>query len=183
MTEQCGTAQHFGKAWDIDISAPTPPSLRLGLLLGLYDRGATYFYLWGFHEVDGLTGQEVIDLASSLSSYARDNRPTKDRATIAILIPEGHMIPVGAYYSLPLCKGSDGCKGQAGTSRHGDLWELIPVDQSDTKDPRWQTLHAIGEAIRSALATGEEFDILVSDDALRPGYIKRYAGVVIVKAR
>jgi flagellar biosynthesis/type III secretory pathway protein FliH len=41
-----------------------------------------------------------------------------------------------------------------------------------------EILRALGEAIKDALAGREEFDILVNDESLKPGYVERYQRVI-----
>ncbi len=65
----------------------------------------------------------------------------------------------------------------------GDFWNVLPAivtekTQGEVNPKDAEILRALGEAIKDALAGREEFDILVNDESLKPGYVERYQRVI-----
>ncbi len=178
-----GASDHFGKTWGYGVYLGTPPRLREMILEELYERGATYFFFWANHADGTLTTEEVIALAGHLNQYARTHRPSKTKATLAIVIPAGYHIPGGVYCSAEL-PDRERCIADKGAEYSGgDLWNVLPAVITEKTQGRVnpqdvEILRALGQAIKEALATGEEFDILVNDESLKPGYVDRYERVI-----
>lgn len=177
-----GAANHFGKVWGYGVYSGLPSDLREMTLEGLYDRGATYFFFWANHADATLATEEVISLARHLTDYAQSHVPAKTRATAAILMPAGYHIPGGIYCSGLLLIRDDCIRAKGAVYLGGDLWNTLPAIASakrhDVNPEHAEVLRALGEAIKEALASGEEFDILVNDESLKPGYVDRYERVV-----
>jgi hypothetical protein len=78
----------------------------------------------------------------------------------------------------------EGCiTGKGAEYGGGDLWNVLPAvitekTQGKVNPQDVEILRALGEAIKEALAGGEEFDMLVNDESLKPGYVDRYAQVI-----
>lgn len=180
-----GASKHFGdKPWGTSIGAGTPQPKRLEILQQLYDRGATYFYIWAFHEDGGISFDETINLLNSFKAYYQNNAPSKTTAKTAILIPANYNIPTGAYYPAEVCStGVINCKGRpVGTyGDHGGFWNMISLVKDDSTNPHLQILQKVGETIKEALAASDEFDILVNDESLRPDYLNGYERVIRVE--
>lgn len=178
-----GAADHFGKTWGYGVYLGTPPRLREMILEELYERGATCFFFFANHADGTLTTEEVIALAGHLSQYARTHTPSKTKATLAIVIPAGYHIPGGVYCSAEL-PDREGCiRGKGAEYIGGDLWNVLPAvitekTQGKVNPKDLEILRALGEAIKEALVSGEEFDILVNDESLKPGYVDRYERVI-----
>lgn len=176
-----GAADHFNRTWGYGIYAGTPHHLRESIMEGLYERGATYFFFWANHADGTLTTEEVISLAQHISDYARTHTPSKTQATVAIVMPAGYHIPGGIYCSKELVDRESCIQAKGGVYIGGDLWNAIPAvtSQKVTADPKHaEILLALGKAIKDALAKGEEFDILVADESLKPGYLDHYERVI-----
>jgi hypothetical protein len=172
-----GASRNFGGLpGRIGTDTALPEALHLEIVLRLFERGATYFFFWAFHEVDSLSERELVALVSALRERARTEAPSRARATKAILLPAGYHIPTGPYYSPALCAVAD-CKGRDGQASDNGLWNLIPIVGIGANDPHVQTLRWFGAAVKDALASPDEFDILVDDDALRPDVLASYATI------
>lgn len=176
-----GAAAHFNRQWGFGIYAGTPLHLREAIMEGLYERGATIFFFWANHADGTITTDEVVSLATHIRNYARAHAPSKTHATLAILIPPGYHIPGGVYCSKEL-PDRDACiQGKGAVYSGGDLRNAIPAITTPkvTANPRHaEILRAMGEAMKEALASGKEFDILVADESLKPGYVDRYEQVI-----
>ena len=179
-----GAADHFGKTWGYGVYAGTPPQSREMILQELYERGATYFFFWANHADGTLTTEEVVTLVGHLSQYAATHTPSKTKATLAIIIPAGYHIPGGIYCSAELADRREACIRDKGAEYiGGDFWNVLPAivtekTQGEVNPKDAEILRALGEAIKDALAGREEFDILVNDESLKPGYVERYQRVI-----
>ena len=176
-----GAGTHFNQEWGYGIYAGIPVHLREAIMKGLYERGATIFFFWANHADGTLTTDEVIHLATHIRNYASTHVPSKMHATLAIIIPPGYHIPGGIYCSKEL-PDRDACiRDKGAVYIGGDLWNAISAITTPkvTADPSHaKILRAIGQAIKDALADDKEFDILVADDSLKPGYVDRYEKVI-----
>lgn len=176
-----GAATHFNQGWGYGIYAGTPLHLREAIMEGLYERGATIFFFWANHADGTITTGEVVSLAAHIRNYASTHAPSRTHATLAIVIPPGYHIPGGVYCSEELLDRDD-CIQHKGAVYSGDLlWNAIPTITTPkvTADSRHaEILRAMGQAIKDALVSDKEFDILVADESLKPGYVDRYEQVI-----
>ncbi len=176
-----GAASHFDQEWGYGIYAGTPLHLRKIIMEGLYERGATIFIFWANHADGTIPTDEVISLAIHIRDYARTHTPSKTHAALAIVIPSGYHIPGGIYCSEELSDRDACIQGKGAVYSGGDLWNAIPAMTTPkvTADPRHaEILRAWGQAIKDALASDDEFDILIADESLKPGYVDRYEQVI-----
>lgn len=174
-----GAANHFNKPWGFGVYVGTPVKWRERILKELYDRGATYFFFWANHADGTLTTEEVIALAGNISNYAKRNAASKTQAKTAILIPAGYHIPGGIYCNQEIENRADCIEKKGGEYIGGNMWNLIPADSEMSEYGK--TLRALGEAIKQALQSNDEFDILVNDESLRQDYLSRYERIVRVE--
>lgn len=178
-----GAANHFNATWGYGVYSGTPVYLREIVLEGLYDRGATYFFFWANHADGTIANEEVVALAQHLRDYANTHTPSKTKATLAIVIPDGYYIPGGVYCSDELPDPEECIHGKGAKYSGGDLlWAMFPVvitekTQEIANPQHEKIMRDLGNAIKDALAGGEEFDILVNDESLKPGYLDRYERV------
>jgi hypothetical protein len=177
-----GAADHFGRSWGVGIYGGTPPEIRKQLIKGLYDRGATHFFLWAYHEDGALTPVEALRLAHWIATLPDRGAPTRKQATVALLLPKGYHIPLGIYISDLLRKREPGLRANKSGALYADsgLWKTIRLSKAEGNDPPLKMLERFGVALRRVLESDEEFDILIDDEALKPGYLGRYRTVVRV---
>ncbi len=181
-----GAASHFDKKWGYGIYAGTPSHLRKAIMEGLYERGAIFFFFWANHADGTLTTDEVASLAIYISNYARTHVPSKTHAKLAIVIPSGYHIPSGIYCSEELQNREECIQDKGAVYSGGDLWNVIPAITTPkvAADPRHaEILRELGQAIKSALASDDEFDIIIEDESLKPGYLHRYEQVIWIGKR
>lgn len=186
-----GASRNFGnKPWGLGINKLLPSSLWWPLLQGLYDRGANYFFFWSYHLEDNISQDELMDLTARLKSYSDTHPPTKATANTAILIPANYHIPTGGYASSEYCNycannnvcgsAGSGCVSPGSYNSSG-LWNMIQIGKNDTADPNTRILRAFGQAVKDALNSPDEFDVLINDEALSPGLLNQYQRVVRIE--
>lgn len=175
-----GASRHFGgRPWGANIFSGLP-GVTLQIIEGLYDRGATTFLFWAYREGAALPQDEVIRLAGGVKRYSESHAQTKTNAKLAIIIPDGYHVPQGIYYSPELCSSTD-CKGQDGTAKYEELWNMMQLEKGNEADQHLRVLRRFGEAVKDALAGPDEFDILVNDETLRQEELGRYERTVRVE--
>lgn len=177
-----GAARHFGKPWGMVTYKGTPGTIRKELLRELYDRGATIYNFWAFHEDYPLSLEELLELLDYLKEYSTGRKPAKSEAEIAIVLPAGFIVPVNIYWSEEICNIASEVPVEEERFARGDLWNCIGIKQYDEeKDPYLKTMKKLGETLETLLKNKEEFDILINDEALKPNYLQGYVQVIVLK--
>lgn len=178
-----GASDHFDKPWGMCIYGGTPPGVRRRLLEETYERGATIYSFWAFHEDLPITIEELFDLAAYIKDYARQHQPAKAKANTVVAVPPGFCVPVSIYYNAEVIRmmGREAPPPEKRFQK-GAMWNLIDLDVSakTAKDPILAKMRKLGETLQTLLNSKDEFDIVVYDESLRPEFMKRYQRVIII---
>lgn len=156
-----GASDHFDKPWGMCIYGGTPPAVREKLLEETYERGATIYNLWAFHEDLPITTEELLDLTAYIKNYARLHPPSKTKANTVVAVPPGFCIPVSIYYNAQVIKimGKEAPPPEERFQK-GAMWNLIDLDVSPktAKDPILAKMRKLGETLQMLLKSKDEFE-------------------------